>query len=138
MTMPTSAQRASMARHESVTAAGAHTVGAPDGGPGIAGVGWSKQHGDLRVPHFLGLHALQIIPLLVWWRRKSTLPFVFAISGSYLALYLLLIWQALRGESIAEPSSSTLMALAVWLIASTVALIPTKRNGYRMEALHER
>jgi hypothetical protein len=138
MTTPTSAQRASMARHENVSVSGAHTVGAPDGGPGVAGVGWSKEHGDLRVPHFLGLHALQIIPFLVWWRRKSGLRFVFAISGSYLALYLLLIWQALRGESIAEPSSATLIALAVWLIASSVALIPLHRNGYRMKTLHER
>ena len=138
MTMPSSGQRASMAKHEHATVVGAHTVGAPDGGPGIAAVGWSKEHGDLRIPHFLGLHALQVIPFLVWWRRKSTRQFVFAISGSYLALYLLLIWQALRGESIVAPSSTTLIALAVWLIASTMALIPLQRKGYRMEALHER
>ena len=54
MTMPTSEQRASMMRHERPAVVGGHTVGAPDGGPGIAGVGWSKQHGDLRIGHFLG------------------------------------------------------------------------------------
>jgi hypothetical protein len=39
MTMPTGEQRANLLRHEQVTSVGAHTVGAPDGGPGIAGVG---------------------------------------------------------------------------------------------------
>ena len=139
MTVPTTDQRAAMARHERVTVSGAHTVGAPDGGPGLPGVGWSEQHGDLRIPHFTGMHALQVIPLLVWLaRRKRTVRFVFSISASYLALYLILLWQALRGESIAAPSTVTITALALWLIATVVALIPTDRSAYRLEALHER
>lgn len=139
MTTPTHDQLAAMKRHERVAVIGAHTVGAPDGGPGVPGVGWSAQHGDLRIPHFLGLHALQIIPLLVWWRRrKSTMRFVFAIAGSYFSLCLILLWQALRGESIVEPSSLTLVALGVWLMATVSALVPWQRNVYEMEALHER
>ncbi len=139
MTMPTSEQRAEIHHQEHPTIVGGHTVGAPDGGPGIPAVGWSKEHGDLRISHFLGLHALQLIPLLVWWRgRKRSKRFVFAISASYLALYFLLLWQALRGESIVEPGSLTLEVLGVWLFATVIALIPFERRSYRLEALHER
>src|SRR4051812_21865073 len=54
MTTPTKAQLEA-ARSSRLTIAGAHTVGAPDGGPGVPIAGWSREHGDLRVPHFVGL-----------------------------------------------------------------------------------
>ncbi len=41
-----------------------HTVGAPDGGSGIPFLNWSKKNGDLRIAHFIGMHALQMVPLL--------------------------------------------------------------------------
>ena len=87
-----------------MTVAGAHTVGAPDGGPGLPGTGWSLAHGDLRVPHFLGLHAMQVLPvvaLLLTRRRGSdarAVRLTFVAAGSYFALFALLLVQALSGS----------------------------------------
>ena len=88
-----------------MTIAGAHTVGAADGGPGLPGTGWSTEHGDLRVAHFLGLHALQALPLvaLVLPRRRfadaTRVRLILTAGGSYVALFGILLWQALRGQS---------------------------------------
>ncbi|WP_396191847.1 hypothetical protein [Flavobacterium sp.] len=40
-----------------------HTVGAEDGNAGLPIVNWNKSYGDLRVAHFFGMHALQLIPI---------------------------------------------------------------------------
>jgi hypothetical protein len=41
-----------------------HTVGLPDGGAGLPFLNWSTRAGDLRAGHFLGMHGIQILPLL--------------------------------------------------------------------------
>jgi hypothetical protein len=45
---------------------GSHTVGASDSGPGLPFVNWSTIAGDLRIAHFIALHAIQIVPLFAF------------------------------------------------------------------------
>ena len=130
MTAPTSAQLADAQIKQTIPTIGAHTVGAPDGGPGLPGTGWSLAHGDLRVPHFLGLHALQMLPLLAWFLSRRRLEaarrahLVIAAGGSHLGLFLILMWQALRRQSLVDPDMATIVALAVWAVATGVAVWP--------------
>jgi hypothetical protein len=102
MTTPTQAQLEA-ARTSRITVSGAHTVGAPDGGPGVPVTGWSREHGDLRVPHFVGMHAVQALPAIAWLlipiasmeaRRRAVL----AAAAVYTALFAILLVQALNGH----------------------------------------
>jgi hypothetical protein len=137
MTQPTAAQLAETRATQRLTVFGAHTVGAPDGEPGMPGTHWSAEHGDLRVPHFVGLHALQVFPLtlLVLPRRKMTdtgrahLVVVSAIS--YTGLFALLLWQALRGQSVIRPDAVTGAALAGWAILTAGMIVLARRNDLR-------
>ncbi|MBT9393665.1 hypothetical protein KLP40_10870 [Hymenobacter sp. NST-14] len=78
-----------------------HTVGAPDGGPGLPGLGWSTRAGDLRAAHFLGLHALQLLPLLGWalsrWLPRHAGALIWLGTAGYVAAVAALFIQALRG-----------------------------------------
>lgn len=102
MTVPTRTQLEA-ARSTGLKVSGAHTVGAPDGGPGLPLTGWSREHGDLRVPHFLGMHAVQLLPAFAWLltpiasiavRRRA----VFAAAAGYVVLFAVLLAQALNGH----------------------------------------
>ncbi|MBB1256823.1 hypothetical protein H3146_26280 [Streptomyces sp. OF3] len=123
---------------------GAHSVGVPDGGPGMPLTGWSTVGGDLRIPHFVGMHALQLLPLLVPCLRLAArrlprlrdtgvrLRLTLVAAGGYSCVVLLVTWQALRGQPLVRPDTLTLTAwtaLAVATLAATaLALRPTPRS----------
>lgn len=79
-----------------------HTVGAADGGAGLAGVNWSRTNGDLRVAHFVGMHAFQAVPLFAWLLEKynvrSSLFQTYIFAAIYFAFFTFVFVQALLGK----------------------------------------
>lgn len=107
---------------------GSHTVGAPDGGAYMAITGWSTEHGDLRVAHFVGMHALQVLPVLIaLLGHRANAKLAWVLSGSFLGVFLLVTWQALRGQSLIQPDSTTLLAFAGIVAATVLGVLWARR-----------
>ncbi len=123
--------------------AGAHAVGVPDGGPGIPFFGWSTVAGDLRIPHFIGMHALQAIPIVailleVASRRVAILAeprvrrdLVAVASAAYVATLGILTAQALLGESVVSPSGGILAVAGVTVALGVLATIAILARAHR-------
>ncbi len=74
-----------------------HTIGALNDNSNLFIVGWSKTVGDLRVSHFIGMHALQVLPILSFYVLKNTKA-TFIISVLYGLLAISTLVQALQGK----------------------------------------
>lgn len=108
-----------------MVAFGSHAVGVADGGPGLPLLGWSTTGGDLRIAHFVGMHALQALPLLGaglaafggGLDEAARARILVVAAAGYTALVALLTWQALRAQPLLAPDALTLTALAVIVVA---------------------
>ena len=82
-----------------IGANGGHTVGAADGGAGLPFLGWSLEHGDLRIAHFVGMHALQVLPVLggLVLRKRWQMHVAGVV---YLGLGLVVLAAALAGRGV--------------------------------------
>ncbi|MEV6875438.1 hypothetical protein [Amycolatopsis sp. NPDC051128] len=129
MTNPTAQQLAQWRTGGRPDLVGGHTVGLADGGPGLPILGWSTVAGDLRIPHFVGMHALQALPLLAIALAALATRFprlrddvvrgrlLLVGAAGYAGLIALVTWQALRAQSIAHPDATTLSAFALLVAA---------------------
>ena len=136
MTSPTAAQ---LSNFQGI--ASAHTVGLSDGGPGLPLLGWSTVAGDLRIPHFVGMHAMQVIPLLallieLLGRRlpalrdvRARLGILVVLAGLYLGIIAVLTVQALSGESIVYPDAATSTVSFALFIAAAVGIVVIVRRA---------
>ena len=132
MTLPTPEQLATAHAGVPMHRVGAHTVGAPDGGPSLPITGWSADHGDLRIAHFLGLHAMQVL-LLTWWfaPRKRPTAWVVLAAICWAIAFSIVLAQALRGQPLLRPDTAILASWVAWLILTVcgaVSLYFASRN----------
>lgn len=80
---------------------GSHWTTAAGADTGLPLFGWSRVAGDLRPPHFLGIHAQQLVPFLglaVPGRGFPSRLAVWAIAAAYAAVTLAVFVQALSDQ----------------------------------------
>lgn len=74
-------------------------------------LGWSLDGGDLRIPHFLGIHAMQALPLLAgiarWLQPRFSGLLFAAMTAGYIMAAAALLRAALRGGAPASPAAVT-------------------------------
>lgn len=136
MIIPTAAQLADPASGTY----GSHSVGGDDASGGIPLLGWNTVHGDLRVSHFIGMHALQVLPMLALILpttlcERTRLHVVIVAGALYAAVTAIALWQALRGQSVLRPDPLTFevvggVALVV-VVFVVVALIRPRQTSER-------
>ena len=122
------------ANGHAVSMIGGHGIGDPDG-HGMPITGWSTTGGDLRVPHFAGLHAIQFLLLVtailaVLAKRVNRLrdervrARLVGIAGlGCTGVFAVLTWQAKRGQSLIHPDRQTLTAFATIALFTVLATI---------------
>lgn len=135
-----------------VELAAGHTVmpGQPtvrDGVGAMPVTHWSTVGGDLRIPHFLGMHGIQVLiiaavllaryaPRVPWLRGERTRADLIAVLAlGYTALMAVLLWQALRGQPVTRPDAATLAAFAGLIALTGAALALVRYRAARTEVL---
>jgi hypothetical protein len=118
---------------------GSHFVGSQEGATRTMPItGWSRESGDLRVPHFVGMHAIQGLILLALILRKRRVPLDdpevvrrMNWTGAGLGLlWAVTLGQALMGRSLLDPGPwhSGLLWVVGGLTGTVVSLLAAGRG----------
>jgi hypothetical protein len=122
MVMPDASQAALLKAGQQLSMVGNHAVGEPSQAK-IPFFGWDRIAGDWRVPHFIGLHAMQLFPLLAWLHARRPGQASFRSLGVTAAGYALLfawsVWLTISARSVlsADPDNLAVLALSVCVVA---------------------
>lgn len=137
---------------EDVRLLGGHGIGDPDG-TGMPLTNWSTTGGDIRVPHFLGMHGIHVLLLIVallaalavrfrWMHASTRTQLVTIAASGYSGLLVATAWQARRGQSLVDPDALSLGMFAVptlITVAATVLVIrAAKRRSITPDELPDR
>ncbi len=143
MVFVTEGQLAIDANGREVPLMAGHSIGVLDGSPGMPLTNWSTTGGDLRAPHFVGLHGLQVMLLAglgigLLTGRSGMLrhegvraALVTVLACGYTGLVLLATWQALRGQPVIHPDAVTLAGLGVVIVVTATGLWAVLAAGRR-------
>jgi hypothetical protein len=119
-----------------------HGIGDPDG-HGMPLTHWSTTGGDLRVPHFVGLHGIQALLLVAatlnvlagrvaWLRAEKVRAQLVGVAAlGYAGLLGVLAWQAGRGQSLIHPDTATGTALTVVALVTAAAALAVTTTARR-------
>ncbi|MER7333473.1 MULTISPECIES: hypothetical protein [unclassified Micromonospora] len=125
-----------------VSMTGGHGIGDPDGN-GMFLTNWSTTGGDLRVPHFVGLHAIQVLLLVTailgvlatsqgWLRDERVRARLVGVASlGYTGAFAIFTWQAKRGTPVTRLDRQTLVAfagVAVFTLATAAAVVVAARR----------
>ena len=105
MVMPTPEQRALLATGVRLPWVGS-ALSAPPSGITMPWFGWDMRSGDWRVPHFIGLHAIQALPCLAWVHqriggRAGNVPlWMWAGMAAYAVAFFLSVYLTGTGSSV--------------------------------------
>lgn len=127
-----------------VVMSGGHGIGDPDGN-GMFLTHWSTTGGDLRVPHFVGLHAIQVLLLVTailavlasrhgWLRDERVRARLVGVAAlGYTGVFVVVTWQAKRGVPVTRLDRQTLVAAVVvagfTLVAAVAVVVAARRRS---------
>lgn len=122
MVMPDASQAALLKAGQQLSMVGNHAVGEPSQMK-VPFFGWDRIVGDWRVPHFIGLHAMQLFPLLAWLHLRRPGQASFGPLGITCAGYALLfawsVWLTISARSVfsTDPDNLAMLALSAGVLA---------------------
>ncbi|WP_260337613.1 hypothetical protein [Phytomonospora endophytica] len=126
---------------ENVELLGGHGIGGD--GHGMAVTNWNADGGDVRIPHFVGLHGIHVLLLLTlalgalaarraWLRdEKVRARLMTTAAFAHTGLFGVVAWQAARGQSLIHPDTATWTALAAIATLTAVATLVIRAVSLR-------